>query len=266
MLFSSTQRRLPRRFGALVLSGALVAGFAGLSLAGSASATSSSTAASKNYDGNKTCADLAPDGVTWNEFKIEGVPANGVYTIPGTDLKITISNASSQQFDWGSDFDMAAVLVKASDGGVHYQYPGTNDKADTGLHGLAKDDALGSKYHDISHVSFCYEVGGDDTTTTTAVTDTTTPTTTETTTPTTTETTSPPTTSPTTATETAVAPQVVVPPAAAPTEVMGETLVQGDTLPRTGATAMPLALAGSLGLGFGLMMLMLGRRKTATQS
>jgi LPXTG-motif cell wall-anchored protein len=51
------------------------------------------------------------------------------------------------------------------------------------------------------------------------------------------------------------------------TTVLGETLVAGDTLPRTGAAATNmLVLAGGLGLAFGLMMLMLGRRKTAIHS
>ncbi len=51
------------------------------------------------------------------------------------------------------------------------------------------------------------------------------------------------------------------------TTVLGETLVAGDTLPRTGAAATnTLVLAGGLGLAFGLMMLVLARRKTAIHS
>lgn len=58
------------------------------------------TAESQLYDGNKDCADLAPDGVTWEDFKIDAAPDNGEHQDPDSDLVITISNASDQTFDW----------------------------------------------------------------------------------------------------------------------------------------------------------------------
>jgi LPXTG-motif cell wall-anchored protein len=188
------------------------------------------------YDGNMKCADFDP---SWNEFKIDAIPVNQPYDDPMSDLVITISNASPQTFDWASnDLDMSAVLVKGGDGGIKYSYPGAEDFSDTGLHAPEAT----KNYHDISHVSFCYKVGGDS--------------------------------QPTLDVEPVVTPQQpeapVSPQALNPaveTTVLGETLVRGDTLPRTGTAATnTLVLAGGLGLGLGLMMLMLARRKTAVHS
>ncbi|HYH51566.1 MAG TPA: LPXTG cell wall anchor domain-containing protein [Acidimicrobiia bacterium] len=48
------------------------------------------------------------------------------------------------------------------------------------------------------------------------------------------------------------------------TEVLGETLVQDATLPRTGTSVSPsLALGGTLGLTFGLALLLASRRTAA---
>jgi LPXTG-motif cell wall-anchored protein len=242
---------LPRRFGALLISGALVASFAGLALANPASAAP--TAPGENFVLNKDCADFAPDGVTWEEFKIEGVPENGEHKILGTELVVTIANTSSQSFDWASNFDMSAVLVKGSPGGIYYQYPGANDRSDTGLHALVHEGNLENPYYGISHVSFCYKIGGD---TPPVVTEPVTP---EPVTP------APETPAPETpAPETPVAPQVLPQASVQPsTQVLGETLVQDATLPRTGAAAThTLVLVGGLGLAFGLMMLTLARRRT----
>jgi hypothetical protein len=210
------------------------------------------TAEGVPYDGNKKCADLAPAGTTWEEFKIDAIPVNKAYDDPKSDLVITISNASPQTFDWASnDLDMSAVLVKGSNGGIKYLYPGAEDFSDTGLHALEAK----KNYHDISHVSFCYKVGGDSQPTLDVE-----------------PVVTPAPVTPAPVTPAPVAPQLVNPASddtkAKPgTTVLGETLVQGGTLPRTGTAAThPLALAGGLGLAFGLMMLMLARRKTAIHS
>jgi hypothetical protein len=246
LFFSSRiHRTLPRRVGALVLSGALVAGLAGFALANPASAAH---VEGVKYDGNPTCAQT---NAAWEGFKIERADLTDTpHDDPDSDLVITIDNASDQTFDWVSNLDLVAVLVKASDGGLQYNYSGTTDTADTGLHGpsLTQGD-LEVLYHDISHVSFCFA-------------------------------------KPVVVPETPEQPEtpqqpenpqqpVVVVPQAAPevdatvagkTIVLGETLVQGDTLPRTGAAETHrLALTGGLGLAFGLMMLMLARRKPAAQ-
>jgi len=59
-------------------------------------------------------------------------------------------------------------------------------------------------------------------------------------------------------------PNAAVQPA---TEVLGVTLNQDATLPRTGGTTtQPLALAGGLGLALGLAMLLLASRRTAVEN
>jgi LPXTG-motif cell wall-anchored protein len=221
------------------------------------------TAEGVPYEGNKTCADLAPAGTTWEEFKIDAIPANGTYDDPKSDLVITISNATSQTFDWASNhLDMAAVLVKGSNGGIQYGYPGNADFSDTGLHALEAK----KNYHDISHVNFCFKVGGD---TQPSLDEPVTPN------PANPNPANPNPANPNPANPQPVAPQLVAPqpvvpqtPAAkAGTEVLGETLVRDDTLPRTGATAtQQLALVGGLGLALGLALLMLSYRKTAVES
>ena len=263
MFFSSRNHgKMPRRFGALLLSGVLVASFAGLAMANPASAAHVEGVA---YEGNLSCAEAetppVADGAeaTWLEFKVEA--GNGNANLAYTDgdsthqgpesLTITIENATSQTFDWTSNLDLVAVLVKGGmgGGGLQYSYPGANDGlSDTGLHAPSLVGDV-ERYYDISHVSFCFVVVE-------PVEPVVEPVIEEKKTP--------------VVVEPAVvpAPEVVASqPEAVKTTVLGETLVAGDTLPRTGAAATNmLVLAGGLGLAFGLMMLMLGRRKTAIHS
>ena len=172
MFFSSRiHRTLPRRFGALMLSGALVASFAGFALATPASATH---VEGVPYGTNLSCAQA--EGVaegeeaTWLEFKLEVAPTDntpayelgdsGPYEGP-SGLQITIENATSKMFDWKSNLDLIAVLVKGGmgGGGLQYDYPGATDVSDTGLHGpsLVEGD-MEELYYDISHVTFCFVV------------------------------------------------------------------------------------------------------------
>jgi LPXTG-motif cell wall-anchored protein len=254
LFFSSNRRTSPRRFGALVFSGALVASFAGIALATPASAAHGEGAP---YDTNMACADLDP---TWEEFKLEVNPSGDTvaYEVGDSthDVKsgfvISITDATAYTFNWSStgDFEVMTVLVKggAGGGGVRYAYPeGATEGEDLHAASLGGVDATGL-YHEISHVSFCF----------TAVDEPETPETPET--PLTPETPETP-----VVVEPAIAPPA--PAVAGDTIVLGETLVRGDTLPRTGAAATnTLALAGGLGLASGLMMLMLARRKTAVHS
>ena len=237
----------PRRFGALVVSGVLVASIAGLASVNPATAAH---VEGVEYAGNEDCDSIAPDGVAWDEFKIDDAPTadDSPYEL-GDGLEITISNASSQGFDWASNFDMAAVLVKGGalddqggGGGVHYNYPGDDDMSDRACTPFPtrprrriprhqpRDLLLPGRHRsDVDdHQHSDYGGRGPD----------------------------------------AETPAAVVPAAEeVKTTVLGETLVAGDTLPRTGAAATNmLVLAGGLGLAFGLMMLMLGRRKTAIHS
>lgn len=253
-------------------SGAAVAANAGngylfdrVSLSSSATAPVPSappTAPSEDYDGNLDCADIDP---TWEEFKIEGVPDEGLHEDPDSDLEITISNSSSQTFDWTSNDDISAVLVKggAGGGGVQYTYAGVDDLGDTGLHALVHEGK--DEYYGISHVTFCYKVGGD--TVVDTDTDTETPENTETPektgTPEETETPQPATVIPH-EDQPPATPQPAVIPAGDEAEVLGVTLT---TLPRTGAAATPaLVLFGGLGLALGLAMLVLAHRRTPITS
>ena len=264
-LSSRIHRTLPRRFGALVLSGALVASFAGFALANPASAAHGGGAP---YDTNLSCAEINSD---WEEFKLEVNPdgdtvryedGDSTHNV-NSDFVISITDATAYTFNWSStgDFEMMTVLVKggAHGGGLRYDYPeGATEGEDLHAASLDGADATGL-YHEISHVSFCFTalvapiVATDDT----------------------------PEESDTPADDTPKASDtpVDVKPAVAPpapevgatvageTTVLGVSLVAGDTLPRTGAAATnTLALAGGLGLAFGLMMLMLARRKTASLS
>lgn len=121
--------------------------------------------------------------------------------------------------------------------------PAGADFSDTGLHALEAT----RNYHDISHVSFCYTVGGD-----------TQPTLDE---PVTPQPGNPNPGNPNPGNPNAVNPNTAVQPN---TEVLGVTLTQDATLPRTGTPmTQPLALAGGLGLALGLAMLLLASRRTA---
>ena len=224
-----------RRFGSLLVSGALVASFAGLTWMSPASATHVDGVA---YAGNEKCA----EGL--EEFKIDG-GANGLNANDGVHedpnnigLVITITNASSQTFDWASTFDILAVLVKGSDGGLRYTYPGIGATGDTDLHALPLVEGVGV-YHDISHVSFCFVVtqppGPGITTLETP----------------------PPAEGQPAAEETVAVQPDAEAVVAGEVLVLGETLVQGDTLPRTGTPSRDLALfaAGLAGLGLGLLRL-----------
>jgi LPXTG-motif cell wall-anchored protein len=217
------------------------------------------TAPSANYDGNKRCADF---DAAYKEFKIEGVPANGIHDDPNSDLVITISNSSSQTFDWASNQDISAVLVKggAGGGGVKFAYPGVNDLGDTGLHALLHDANKPEPYYGISHVTFCYRVGGD---TPPPVDQPVTPQP-EAPKPGNPNPGNPNATNPNATNPTATNPNATVQPN---TEVLGVTLTQDATLPRTGGTTtQPLALAGGLGLALGLAMLLLASRRTAVEN
>jgi hypothetical protein len=211
------------------------------------------TAPGVNYEGNATCAAFDP---TWKEFKIEGVPGDGIHDDPNSPLVITISNSSSQTFDWASNQDISAVLVKGGSGGggVKFSYPGASDVGDTGLHALVHDEQNENPYYGISHVTFCYKVGGD---TPSGVDEPVTPQP---------ETPNPGNQNPgnqNPGNQNPGVPQGGLQPS---TEVLGESLVQDATLPRTGSPAtQPLALAGVLGLALGLALLLASRR-TAVES
>jgi hypothetical protein len=119
---------------------------------------------------NQTCAELAGEGQTWSEIKVDP-NADGTYDNGETGddrVAVEITNtADDKTFDWelvdGADLvgGIDAVYVKAGNAGSNlYRYdPPSEALADDGL------TSPGASGNQISHISFCYDVGGGPTTT-----------------------------------------------------------------------------------------------------
>jgi hypothetical protein len=108
------------------------------------------------YQANPTCSIL---GQGYRELKIDNVngPFNGTYTSNDGALTVTISNSTSQTFDWNSNIGVDAVIVKGGTAGDAYVYdPPKEDTADTGLHPPVNPN--NGQYFGVSHVSFCYDL------------------------------------------------------------------------------------------------------------
>jgi hypothetical protein len=120
--------------------------------------------------GNPTCADFAPSGVTWTQFKLEaGALGNGTHS-DGT-LTVTISNYSDSSsgtpgsFDWSASQGVDAVFVKA--GNLKHNLYGY-------LPAVTSDQNLGPQAgqgNGISHISFCYDANAKEQATTDPSTD-----------------------------------------------------------------------------------------------
>ena len=84
---------------------------------------------------NATCGDLAPEGATWIELKVDPVE-DGTFT-DGT-LTVTIDVRDTDDgpvFYWTSNIGVDAVFVKGGPGGLLYVYdPPAESTGDTGLH------------------------------------------------------------------------------------------------------------------------------------
>jgi LPXTG-motif cell wall-anchored protein len=137
-------------------------------LPGNAGATvdQDSTTPTSLVDGNATCSDLAPEGATWSELKVEPVD-DGTFT-DGT-LTVTIEVTETEDdgaalvFNWTSNIGVDAVFVKGGPGGLLYLYD--ESTGDTGLH--APVNPQNQKFFGISHISFCYDADQPTTTTST---------------------------------------------------------------------------------------------------
>jgi LPXTG-motif cell wall-anchored protein len=136
-------------------------------LPGNAGATvdQDSTTPTSLVDGNATCSDLAPEGATWTELKVEPVE-DGTFT-DGT-LTVTIEVTETDDdgalvFNWTSNIGVDAVFVKGGPGGLLYLYD--ESTGDTGLH--APVNPQNQKFFGISHISFCYDADQPTTTTST---------------------------------------------------------------------------------------------------
>lgn len=155
--------------GSVVVSAALVF----MLSAGAFAASVAPTVIPGSSNTDKTCAQNQGDGQTWIEFKIDHHAIDGEYT-DGT-LKVRISDSNNvdpnNHFSWESiqievspgEFAPAvgvdAVIVKDGEDGANlYRYdPPAESFGDTDLR-TPNNGAKG-----ISHISFCYDMGGDPT-------------------------------------------------------------------------------------------------------
>jgi LPXTG-motif cell wall-anchored protein len=199
---------------ASMVAGAVILVAAPLGNAG-ATAQQQPTPSTSVVDGNPTCGDLAPEGSSWIEFKVEPV-ADGTFTDGMLSVTIDVSDTpDGPVFSWTSNIGVDAVFVKGGPNGTLYLYdPPAESTGDTGLH--APVNPANGKFFGLSHVSFCYDE--DQATTTTTEEETTTTTEEETTTTT------------------------------AMGDVTTTTVAPSDELPRTGSTAGPM-----LGIGAALL-------------
>ena len=123
--------------------------------AGASSGQESTTPAGEVGE-NATCADLAPEGATWIELKVEPVE-DGTFTDGTLTVTIDVRDTDDGQvFDWTSNIGVDAVFVKGGPGGLLYVYdPPEESTGDTGLH--APVNPQNGKFFGLSHVSFCYD-------------------------------------------------------------------------------------------------------------
>jgi hypothetical protein len=117
---------------------------------------------------NPGCADIAPEGATWIELKVD--PPTDEFTDDTLTVNIDISDTDDGQvFDWESNIGVDAVIAKGGpDANVYFYDP--ESTGDSGLHAPVNASGM---FAGLSHISFCY-----DTETTPPTTPTTSPTTT----------------------------------------------------------------------------------------
>ncbi|MGH2695116.1 MAG: hypothetical protein ACRDJJ_09940 [Actinomycetota bacterium] len=103
--------------------------------------------------GNPTCADLGD----FEELKLEPVQSGS--ESDGT-LSVTIS-VSGSSFDWSSNIGVDAVIVKGGTNANAYRYS-PEETSDTDLTAPIND--ANDQPYGLSHISFCYDSGGGQTT------------------------------------------------------------------------------------------------------
>ncbi|HET6776098.1 MAG TPA: LPXTG cell wall anchor domain-containing protein [Acidimicrobiales bacterium] len=200
---------------------------------------------------NATCGDLAPEGATWIELKVEPVE-DGTFTDGTLTVTIDVTDTDGGPvFSWTSNVGVDAVFVKGGPGGLLYVYdPPAESTGDTGLH--APVNPSNGKFYGLSHASFCYDVDQSTTSTTEATTTSTTEATTTSTTekPTTTTTTEKPTTTttekPTTTTE-ATTTSTTEKPTTSTTEKPTTTTTEATTTTMLGASTSTTSIVPSPG-------------------
>jgi hypothetical protein len=142
-MHTSTRRRV-----AIVV--AAMAGAAGLFVALPASAQSND---GEVVPGNPGCDDVAPEGVTWIELKVEP-PEDGEFSDGTLTVNVDVSDTDDGQvFDWDSNIGVDAVIVKGGPNANVYFYD-PESMGDTGLHAPVGPSG---EWAGLSHISFCYD-------------------------------------------------------------------------------------------------------------
>jgi hypothetical protein len=147
--------RLARRLSWLVVGALTVAALVPGTVSATHDPTIAPNANSHQFvDGNPTCG---PN--QFFEFKVDP-PVSGPV---GPNGEIIISNLTAFSFDWALSadarhlYEMAAVIVKASNGAEVYFYTDTGDDSDTNLQSPANG---GDQQAEISHIEFCFNQKG----------------------------------------------------------------------------------------------------------
>jgi hypothetical protein len=134
----------------LAIAVAAMAGAVGLFVALPASAQSND---GELVPGNPGCDDIAPEGVTWIELKVEP-PEDGDSSDGTLTVNVDVSNTDDGQvFDWESNIGVDAVIVKGGPNANVYVYD-PESMGDTGLHAPVNSSGM---WAGLSHISFCYD-------------------------------------------------------------------------------------------------------------
>ena len=201
-------------------------------------------------DGNPTCQDIAPDGETWTEFKLDPDPTDGEYLAGGGTL--TVEHLDDTTIAWTSTVPVVAFMMKGGPNADVQVY----DPAVLAGSGSTPNNPNNDTNYGISHVTWCFptEDPPEETTTTTVPETTTTVPETTTTVPETVTTL--PAQVPTTLVQT-----VTTQPG---TEVLGVQQTRSTALPRTGSSDGSLAVAGAAAILVGAAALRRSRRVEAS--
>ncbi len=217
--------------------------------------------------GNPTCEDFTDGGT---QLKIEGdeltAADSGTYSDGTLIVDVEIYETDlGWAFDWSSNLGVDVVVAKGGPVANVYTYAPIA-KQDTGLHSPVNPSS--GEWYGLSHISFCYHLGGPTTTTTTVAATSTTPGGSSTTapyTPTTGQEKTPPTSSVTTIPTEVLPTQITTSTSAAevlPTGVTSTTVpvdVVAEELPFTGMSGAWLGTLGLALLGAGLALVALNR-------
>jgi hypothetical protein len=102
-------------------------------------------------DFNPSCADLAPEGEIWTEFKIDANPTDGSHDA-GDGITVTVEHTDAATVAWTSTAPVAAFIVKGGPAATVELYtpPSTADSA------TSPTNPNNGEPYGISHVTWCF--------------------------------------------------------------------------------------------------------------